>query len=92
VSSYANAAFATLVDPIKRAEYLMQVLSRDENGDNHPEEECAILHDADLVERIFELRFTISESTCTDELELLRRALERDLNSDLDKLAKSFRQ
>ena len=32
VSSYANAAFATLADPIKRAEYLMQVLSRD--GEN----------------------------------------------------------
>jgi hypothetical protein len=48
------------------------------------------LHDPELVERIFELRFTIAESESIDELMEIKEALFRDYNTEIKKLTETF--
>lgn len=65
LSSFANNAFSILSNDIERAEYLIRLGNKQckEEGCNcdrkHEEE---IIHDAEMMERVFELRMTISES------------------------------
>jgi hypothetical protein len=49
-----------------------------------------ILHDPELVERIFELRFTIAESESIDELMEIKVALFRDYDTEIKKLTETF--
>jgi hypothetical protein len=54
-------------------------------------QEEVILHDPELVERIFELRMTIAESTSLTELNDIKEALKRDLQNEVTKLAGMFK-
>lgn len=53
-------------------------------------EEEIVADDPELVERIFELRFTIAESDDLDELSEIKSALQRDYAEELQKLAGTF--
>jgi hypothetical protein len=95
VSSFANNAFQILSNDIERAEYLIK-LSNSENSAANVNfkdgmvEESIILNDTDLVERIFELRMTISESEDLEELREIKTALERDYSDEIASLAATF--
>lgn len=80
VSSFANAAFSTLSNNIERAEYLIRLSKGHKDNDKNQDEkekhdEEVIADDPDLVERIFELRMTIAESSSLDELAEIKTAL-----------------
>lgn len=82
LSSFANAAFQTLSNNIERAEYLIRMNKGELNmseGTQQDEkvkhEEEIIADDPELVERIFELRFTIAESDDLSELDEIKQAL-----------------
>ena len=54
---------------IERAEYLMKLQRPHKDSQNDKDErDGVIVTDSDLVERIFELRFTIAESEDAEEL------------------------
>lgn len=55
-----------------------------------PSHEEAILHDTELVERIFELRMTIAETESVSELEEIQEALDRDYKEEIGKLSRTF--
>lgn len=94
LSSFANAAYQILTNDIDRAEYLIRLnkgLSHQGSQDEKERhEEEIIADDPELVERIFELRMTIAESDDLEELQEIKKALERDYNEELGKLAGTF--
>ena len=53
-------------------------------------EEEIVADDPELVERIFELRFTIAESDDLEELSEIKSALQRDYAEELGKLGGTF--
>lgn len=72
LSSFANNAYQILNNEIERAEYLIklqkyQITDIEQNMESVAHEEVILL-DPELVERIFELRFTIAESESLEEL------------------------
>ncbi len=86
LSSFVNAAYSTLSNHIERAEYLIKISAGGKGGKNNGEkqdekakhEEEVIADDPELVERIFELRMTIAETDEMEEVEEIKKALERD--------------
>jgi hypothetical protein len=59
-------------------------------GSTDDSEEGVIMTDSDLVERIFELRFTIAESEDAEELKEIHTALIRDYNEEIRSLTVTF--
>lgn len=86
LSSFANNAYQILANDIDRAEYLIKLHSQMQvegkiasfTSDKGDSQEHYIIDDPELTERVFELRFTISESNSQTELAEIKEALARD--------------
>ena len=90
LSSFANNAYQILTNDIARAEYLIRVMTGIDLQSEELSESGHVIHDEDLVERIFELRMTISESISLLELNEIKLALERDYKEEIKRLTDTF--
>lgn len=93
LSSFANNAFSILSNDLERAEYLIKLRTKKchEAGCQCTPQDCEIIHDdTELMERVFELRFTIAESEDRAELKEIHKALLRDYQVEIASLARNF--
>ena len=76
-SSYLNNAYATLINPIKRAEYLLEIKGISFDKEN------ATIRDADFLIAQMELRDTFEKAKKENDFELIQK-LKKSVSSELN--------
>ena len=81
-----NDAYETLKEPLKRADYLVDLLGVDEVP-----EDCNLVNDQALLMETIELREALEECETAEQVDILSTRAQNDIKGCIEKLSKLFK-